>query len=145
MSRKFSCFPFLQTIGLLQRIFCRIGKGEKKPCSKNASPHSIWQISQPQVMTVVILHLTHIFICIPLLIFCRCDMKLWWKGHAVSSINAFWDRAASPRDYADSLRLPQSHNAFPDNTRTMVIQTYCQQRTISNIMPSVPSSHLGRP
>lgn len=30
MSRKFSCFPFLQTIGLLQSIFCRIGKGGKK-------------------------------------------------------------------------------------------------------------------
>lgn len=81
--------------------------------------------------------------CFPLLTFCRRDMKQWWKGLADSHINTYRGSAASPCDYADSWSLLLPHNAFPNNTRTVVIQTYCQQSTISNIMPSVLPNHLG--
>lgn len=67
---------------------CRPSESHKHGCM-SASQRGGWQMSQPQIMIVLISHLTHIFICVLLLTFCRCDMKLWWKGHAVSCINAF--------------------------------------------------------
>lgn len=135
----FTCLQTLQTVRLTGPLNIRQATNY---CRTNASQRRVWRMSQPQVMTVLVLHLTHTFICVGLLMFCRCDMKPWWRSGADSHINTFWGRAASPRDDAYSWSLPQSHNTFSDNTRTMVIQTYCRRHTISNIMPSVLSNHI---
>lgn len=136
-----SCFSILHK---QHASYCLCKAGEPQNCCwTNASHHRKWQMSEPGVMTALIPHLTHIFICVPLLMF----LPLWYEtvmeGPRCQLHKCLWGRAASPWDYADSWSLAQSHNSFPDNTRTMVIQTYCQQRTISNIMPSALSNRLG--
>lgn len=92
----------------------------------DASHRSTWRMSQPQVKTELILHLTHIFICVPWLMLRRYGIKLWWKGCTDRHINTFGGRAASPQDDAYSWSLQQSHSTFPHNTGAMVIQTYCR-------------------